>query len=168
MPPAGVYLLNDLLTSRAVKAIRSPHTFRVLLEFYRRRTFHKPKNTRGKRAAATIMNNGEITLPYRYAKIKMGIPQTTFSRCLDELVNLGFLDVSEPANGLHKMPTKWTICERWKRYGQADFVSVERQHLKPPALPAALKGQAFGNAKKKNIVTINGNKTGEIVTTDGQ
>ena len=148
-PPAGVYLENDLLKAPAVKAIRSAHSFRVLLEFYRRRVIHKRKDRKGGRAGAVVMNNGEITLPYRYAIEKMGIPQTTFSRCLDELVKLGFLDVAEPANGLHKMPTKWTLSERWKRYGQADFVSVERKHLKPPALPAAPKGQAFGNAQKE-------------------
>lgn len=115
-PPAGVYLENELLQSRAARAIRSAHSFRVLLEFYRRRKIHRIKDRKGKHSGPVITNNGEIVLPYRYAKERMDIPQTTFSRCLDELVTLGFLDVSEIANGLHKMPTKWTISDRWRRY----------------------------------------------------
>lgn len=167
-PPAGVYLENELLKSPAYNAIRSPHSFRVLLEFYRRRVIHKRKDHRGKRADSVIMNNGQITLPYRYAIEKMGISQTTFSRCLDELVELGFLDVSEPANGLHKMPTKWTLSERWRRYGQADFISARRERLKPPALPAAPKGRAFGKGEKEKHSYHQRNKKKGIVTIDGQ
>ena len=165
MSPGGAYFENDLLTSAALKAIKSPHSLRVLLEFYRRRRIRKPT---GKHSRWVIVNNGEIVLPYRYAKEKMGIAQTTFSRCLDELVRLGFLDVSEMANGLHKMPTKWAICDRWQRYGQAVFQTVTRQRLKPPALAAAPKGRAFGNGSKKNVVTTSGAQKSGEVTTDGQ
>jgi hypothetical protein len=132
MPPGGVYLEKEFLQSPAVKAIKSAHSFRVLLEFYRRRQIHKPKDRRNKHSNPIVLNNGKIELPYRYAKERMKIPQTTFSRCLDEMVNLGFLDLAELSCGLHRQPTKWTISDRWKKYGQPDFESVQRERIIPP------------------------------------
>ncbi|MBN2512716.1 MAG: hypothetical protein JXB18_07245 [Sedimentisphaerales bacterium] len=58
--------------------------------------------------------------------------QATFSRCLTELVDLGFLDIAEPSSGLHRQPTKWSLPDRWKLYGQPDFVHVKRQAIIPP------------------------------------
>ena len=131
-PPAGIYLENDLLKAPAVIAIRSAHSFRVLLEFYRRRVIHKRKDHRGKRAGAVIMNNGELVLTFKEAKARLGISQATYSRCLSELVELGFLDIAELSSGLHRQATKWSISDRWRRYGQDDFQRVKRTPLTPP------------------------------------
>lgn len=143
MPPAGVYLENELLQSQAVKEIKSAKTFKVLLEFYRRRIMRKPKDRRCKHSKAVILNNGEIVLRYSDAKKLLGIPQTTYSRCLTELVELGFLDIAEMACGLHRQPTKFSISERWKKYGTPDFDNVKRERIKPP----------FAQPKKKPVTT---------------
>lgn len=132
MTPGGIYLENDFLQSPAVKAIKSPHTFRVLLEFYRRRKMKRPKDPRSKHSRAIIMNNGEIEFHYRDAIKRMNLSQTTFSRCLNELVELGFIDIAEFACGLLRQATKYSISDRWKWYGQPDFVSVKREHITPP------------------------------------
>lgn len=132
MPPAGVYLENDLLESSAFKAIKSPHTFRVFLEFCRRRKIYKPKDRQGKHSKAIIVNNGEIVFTYEDATRRLKMSQATFSRCLTELVDLGFLDIAEPSSGLHRQPTKWSLPDRWKLYGQPDFVHVKRQAIIPP------------------------------------
>lgn len=133
-PLAGVYLENDLLTGQAARAIKSAHSFRVLLEFYRRRKIHKPKNRQGKRAGAVITNNGEIELTYRDAMRRLDISQATFSRCLTELITLGFLDIAELSCGLHRQPTKYAISDRWRRYGGDDFKRIDRAVIKPPYL----------------------------------
>jgi len=141
------------MQSAAFKAIKSANTMRVLMEFYRRRVFHRRKNN-----TPLIMNNGQIELPYKYAIEKMDIPQTTFSRCLDELVELGFLDIAEQANGLHRRATKWHLSDRWKAYNSDEFRPVRRQHIKPPHGKKGTRGQAFGNSQKKIPVTMNGIK----------
>ena len=130
--PKGVFLENDLITSPAWKAIRSQKTFLVLIEFYRRRKMSKSKDRKGCPGTPTILNNGELILTYKEAKARLGIPQATYSRCLTELVSLGFLDVAEPSCGLHRQATKWTISKRWKKYGQADFKIVDRERITPP------------------------------------
>jgi len=142
MPPSGVYLENDLLKSTALEAIKSANTLRVLLEFLRRRKIFKPKKT-AQRREALIMNNGEIVFTYRDAMKRLNISQATFSRCLSELVELGFLDIAELSSGLHRQPTKWTISDRWKAYGTPDFVKIERTIIKPP----------FARKKKRPVIT---------------
>lgn len=130
--PHGIYLENDLLQSPAFLAIKSIHSVRVLLEFYRRRKIYKSKNRRGKHDRPMIINNGKIELTYRYVKENLGIPQTTFSRCLSEVVGLGFIDIAEFSCGLRKQPTRFSISDRWKQYGQVDFVFAKRERIKPP------------------------------------
>ncbi|RKY04224.1 MAG: hypothetical protein DRP56_10320 [Planctomycetota bacterium] len=132
MSPRGIFLENEFLQSAAFIAIRSKHAIRVLLEFYRRRKIHKPKGHRGKRDRPVIVNNGEIELRYRDAIKRLNISQATFSRCLTELVELGFLDIAVVSCGLHRQATKWTISERWKAYGTPDFKIVKRVPIKPP------------------------------------
>lgn len=146
--PHGIYLENDLLQSPAFKEVKSAHSIRVLLEFYRRRKIYKPKNRRGKHDRPMITNNGEIVLTYRDAARRLGISQATFSRCLTELVGLGFLDVAEPSCGLHRQPTKWSISERWRRYGQPDFRIIKRERIIPP----------FAKEKKISVITNGGQK----------
>lgn len=150
MPPRGIYLENEFLQSRAFKAIRRANSFRVLLEFYRRRKIQKPKDRRGKHSRPIIVNNGEIELRYRDAIKRLGFSQATFSRCLTELVKLGFIDVAEPSCGLQKQPTKFSISDRWRAYGTPDFKPVERVPNKPP----------FVRKRKKQLSGMN-TKTGE-------
>jgi len=128
----GVYLPKDLLHSKAFKAIKSAHTIRVLMEFYLRRRMSKPKSRDGKNSLPVIVNNGDIVLDYKYLMDHRGMSQTTISRCFTELVNLGFVDVAEIANGLHRQPTKWAISERWRKYGTPNFRATERPVITPP------------------------------------
>ena len=162
--PKGTFLENDMITSTAFKAIDSPNSMRVLIEFYRRRVFHKRKGHH----KPMLMNNGEIELKFDYAIEQMGIAQTTFGRCLDELVELGFLDVAELSCGLHKMPTKWSLSERWRKYGAEDFIKIKRKKLKPPHGKKGTKGKPFGRGVKKNTVTMKGIENDLTATMRGQ
>lgn len=128
----GVYLPKDLLHSKAFGAIRSAHTIRVLTEFYLRRQMSKPKSRDGKNSLPVIVNNGQIELKYNYLIEERGMKQTTITRCFTELVKLGFVDVAEMSNGLHRIPTKWWISNRWQNYGTPDFRAVQRPVITPP------------------------------------
>lgn len=126
----GIFLTLELLRSTAFLSLKSANSIRVLLEFYRRRKMSKT-GRKGKQVW-TIVNNGEIVFTYTDAKKSLGIPQTTFSRCISELVYLGFIDISVPADGLHRVATKYAISSRWRDYGKESFQKTERKPQKPP------------------------------------
>lgn len=153
----GVFLETDVFTSKAFRSIKTEKTIFVLLEFLRRRRIHKQKDRRGKFSSLIITNNGQIELPYRYVMKEMGIKQTTYSRCLDELVSLGFIEIAEMACGLQRIPTKFRISGRWKKYGQPDFVEIRRDRIKPP----------FALKKKFQLPPLV-SEDFETVTADGQ
>lgn len=132
MSKNGTYLEYYFLNSDAFKAIRSAHTLRVLIEFYRRRRIHKYSDHKGGRTQTVITNNGEIEFRYDDAIKRLKLSQTTFSRALDELVKLGFIDVTEMSCGLHRQATKYAISERYLKYGTPDFKEIDRDRITPP------------------------------------
>ncbi len=151
----GVFLEEEFIRSPAFEALwkKSPAAVRVLLEFYRRRQIVKQKNRRGRHCEKQIVNNGNIELPYSYAIKHLRISQATYSRCLDVLVHLGFLDIAEESCGLMRQPTKWYISERWKKYGQADFQEVKRPKRIPP-FAKVKKNQLSSMITTRGAITI--------------
>jgi hypothetical protein len=95
-------------------------------------------------------NKGEIIFTYDEAEKKMGLTRPRFQRCLDALVELGFIDITHHGNGLRGDCSKYDISERWREYGKPEFVEMRR--------PKGSKGFGF---KSKN----KGNKT-ELSYTD--
>jgi hypothetical protein len=73
-----------------------------------------------------ILNNGEIEFTYAEAKRKYGITAGRFRRTIDELVEKGFLDISETGMGLYKMATHYAISDRWRWWGTESFKSAKR------------------------------------------
>ena len=124
-----IVIEEEMLKSKAFNAIRSVNSIRVLFEFYRRRVMGR-QGRKGKEHWV-IQNNGDIIFTYQEALKRLGIKQTTFSRCLSELVRLGFIDIAQRSCGLHRQPTKYAISERWKKYGQPDFEMINRDRRFP-------------------------------------
>jgi len=96
------------------------------------------KNTSTKRRGyknMIITNNGQIIFTYAEAK-ELGIKSTqTFHKVIRELVeDKGFISISEPGNWYERKPTKFSIVERWKRYGTAEY---EKEPV-PRGLPKGL------------------------------
>jgi hypothetical protein len=134
--PKGIYLTEELIKSPAYREIGTPADARLVLAlFYLRRRIKKieviDKETGHKFLKPEVVNNGQIVFTYREAKEKYGIPQTTFSRCLDKLVEVGFLDVAEAPDRINGTPTKWYISDRWRYYGTEWFQKVEHQKTIP-------------------------------------
>jgi hypothetical protein len=92
-----------------------------------------------------ITNNGEIIFTYGEAK-ELGIKSPdTFFKVIRELVeDKGFIDVAESGHWYEKKPTKYSISQRWKRYGTSDYEKVEI----PRALP---KGKGFQKTKLATV-----------------
>lgn len=137
--PKGIYLTEELIKSPAYREIGTPADARLVLAlFYLRRRIKKieviDKETGHKFLKPEVINNGQIVFTYREAKEKYGLSQATFSRCLDKLVEVGFLDVAETSTGIDKTPAKWSISDRWKYYGTQWFQPASRQKVVPTSV----------------------------------
>jgi DNA-binding PadR family transcriptional regulator len=73
-----------------------------------------------------ILNNGEIEFTYKEAEQQYGITRGRFVRAIDELIEKGFLDITEPGGGVHKLKTLYAISERWRDYGTSAFQKARR------------------------------------------
>lgn len=76
-----------------------------------------------------IANNGNIQYTYNEAKNK-GIPYASFQRAIDELIEKGFLSVTNTGMGMYKGCTTYSIDDRWKLYGKPEFKIRKRPKQK--------------------------------------
>ena len=123
-PQPGVYLEGDLLQSEAFSDL-SKTEIRVLLRFYQKRQFGKKKG----RTQRPLLNNGEIVFTYAEAE-EMSIPGSTFTRAIDGLIESGLIDIASSGQGMYRSATKYSISERWRKYGTDQFVTRVRSRKK--------------------------------------
>ena len=98
----------------------------ILFEFLYRRKVAQVPTEAGSRKKWIISNNGKIIFTYDEAKNRFGIPRSTFRRAIDQLVNLGFIDITHHGGGMMKDASKYAISERWKEYGKKEFLKKSR------------------------------------------
>lgn len=100
-----------------------------------------------------ILNNGEIVYPFSEAE-KRGIPQATFNRNRDILVERGFIDVTHAGSGGKKGDmTTYAISDRWKKWGKDTFKTAVR----PKDLRKGIGWAAYHH--KKNIAIAGDTRT---------
>lgn len=75
-------------------------------------------------------NNGTYVLTYRTAKEKHGIPEVTFTRAIDLLIELGMIDIIKHGSGTARTETVYGISERWRKFGTPKFMRVARVKVK--------------------------------------
>ena len=125
----NVSIDSNLFRSDAWISLKGKWTSKVLMEFYCRRQMQKV-NKKSKRWE--IINNGEIVFPYRDAQKRFknengnSISTSTFARALDELVEKGFIDIKYSGGGMEGDISKYSISDRWKKYGTPEFVKKSR------------------------------------------
>ena len=64
-----------------------------------------------------------------YAEIqkRFGLARSTIRNSIDQLVKLGFVDISHHGGGMLKDCSKYGISERWKDYGKDVFIEKSRK-----------------------------------------
>ncbi len=119
----GFFIDYELYRSNAFKDLK-PISVWVLLEFFTKRQLKK--NSSG---CWACINNGKIIFPYREAKNKLGLHSAQFTRAIDNLMEVGFIDLTHSGNGSgsQKDPSLYAISERWRKYGTSDFEKHERE-----------------------------------------
>jgi hypothetical protein len=118
---------SEVITSRAWLSLTgiAPQVYALFL--LRRRMEKQGRRGHEKWVCA---NNGEIIFTYREAETKYQISQPRFLRAIDNLVKLGFIDISSPGKAVAKVPTKYAISERWRDYGKPSFKKAGREKVK--------------------------------------
>ena len=133
----------SIIESDAYRDLSGKAAMTVLIRFhqkaYRKRTSKRRRGVKD----MIITNNGEIIFTYAEAN-ELGIKSSqTFHRVIRELVeDKGFISISEPGNWYERKPTKFSIVERWKRYGTQKY----EKELVPRGLPMGLGFQKEQNS----------------------
>ena len=121
-----------LIESNAFLNLSGKAALVCLIRFHQKA--YKKRQSRKKRGMKdlVITNNGEIVFTYAEAR-ELGIKSTdTFHRVIRELVEgKGFIDIAEFGNWYEKKPTKFSISERWKKYGTIDYERTEIPRILP-------------------------------------
>lgn len=132
VPPRGqkdltTVMDNSLLFSNAFWSLRSATAVRVYLTFLTKRSMKKVQARPGRRDKEwRCLNNGEIEFCYGEAG-GYGIDGRSFCKAIDELIRVGLIDITSQGSGLHKDKSKYSISERWKKYGTPEFEVRVRQ-----------------------------------------
>lgn len=135
----------------------------------RRRQMEKRGRT-GKESWS-VSNNGAIVFTYAEAERKFGLTRARFSRALNQLIELGFINIAHHGGGLMGDCTLYSISDRWRHYGTDQFVFKSRpkdtrklgftednweertgKKRKPPSKPS----NSFDTCLSNKIVTLNG------------
>ena len=77
-----------------------------------------------------IVNNGEIELPYLYVQKRYKIPESTYSRAIQALEEVGFVDV-EKVPGRHGLKNVFTFVDRWKEFGTNEYQPPAKRSRTP-------------------------------------
>ena len=142
----GMFIPRRMHRNPAFRKLNPSSTF-VLFEFlYRRKVTQVPTKV-GRGKEWIISNNGEIFFTYDEAENNFGIPRSTFRRAIDQLVDLGFIDIIHHGGGMMKDASKYAISERWEEYGKKEFLKITR--------PKDTRGLGFTKANWKKTAGKN-------------
>lgn len=123
----AMYVAKSLVRSPAWWSLGET-ACKVLMIFLTKRQFEELKVDAkpGKREKAwLIKNNGTIIFTCSEAE-RYGITRGRFVRAIDQLIEVGFLDISHSGFGLHRDATLYSLSQRWKFYKTPDFVQAQR------------------------------------------
>jgi hypothetical protein len=110
-------LTSDLIESDAFLKLSGKAAMLCLIRFHQKAYKKNIKRKSGGQKEPIITNNGEIIFTYSEARW-LGIKTNRhFSLVVKELMEKGFIDISEPGNWYMKQPTKYSISYRWRKWG---------------------------------------------------
>jgi hypothetical protein len=114
-----IYVERALLDSKAYRKLKKTRSVPVLLDFLGKRQMKHIG--RGGKKKWTCVNNGKIEFPYNEAE-KKGYSRRQFNESKRELVEHGFIDVSDEGGVYDGNTAKYSISERWRKFGTPEFI----------------------------------------------
>jgi hypothetical protein len=122
----GAYCLRDMWASEAYRVLTRIE-IDVLNIFMLKRQIRKVKGKRkgNRKPEYEILNANKISFLYSEATA-YGINKNSFTRSLDHLLFLGFIDITHTSKGNHD-PTLFGLSERWRLYGTSCHIPAYRE-----------------------------------------
>ena len=122
------WLTSDLIESDAFLKLSGKAAMLCLIRFHQKAYKKNIKRKSGGHKEPIITNNGEIIFTYSEARW-LGIKTNRhFSLVVKELMEKGFIDISEPGNWYMKQPTKYSISYRWRKWGTDQYEPPKQKH----------------------------------------
>jgi hypothetical protein len=123
-----LYIERQMYLSKAWQELvkRTRHGTTALLIFHHKKRVDPKKGRSGRSTQYEIKNQGEITFSYGEATKYLNVSKTTFSRILDALIELGFIDLAHTGGQGKQDHSLYGISQRWKTYGTNEFISKSR------------------------------------------
>ena len=121
----GCYIEPDILHSKAYASLSRKHSIRVLTYFLSKQIRLRKRGKPKRKKEYFTANQGRITFSYAEAASK-GIGSYGFRDALDELIEKGFIDITHSGGAYEMDVSRYAISDRYKKYGQHDFIKVER------------------------------------------
>ena len=114
---------THLLTCPAYLSLKgiAPHMLGI---FWTKRQWTKSSGKKRKKRY-TLVNNGKIIFTYDEAKT-YGFSYQRFSKGISELIEKGFLDITELGGGTGGTPTKFMLSTRYTTWGTPEFEQHDR------------------------------------------
>ncbi len=141
-----VLLPWDLLESNAFLELKGAKSIRVLIRFYQKRRWAKVR-----RRIEYISESMAFT--YSEAQ-ELGIGPSRFHEIIPELHRLGFIDIEHQGGGLMKDYSRYSISNRWRKYGTPDFEHKEKPRSVRPGRDIRTLKQRKTQAAGTDLVTV--------------
>ena len=168
-----VYVERALIYSQAFRELTGAGKDIVLIFLSKRQM---GKQGRRGREQWIVQNNGQIIFTYDEAT-GYGITRRRFQHGIDQAIEKGFIDIEhhglgvvmEGENAGSKDPTRYSISERWRKYGTDGFIPASRDKRKVGfclaqrrhRAPKKIKPRHAGVSRTRHAgVSRNGNKQG--------
>jgi len=119
-----VYVSWKILESKAFEKL-SATAIRVLLRFLQKRTWSKIK-VKGKNTV--VFDNSGLVFTYAEAEA-LGISRSQFHTVLKRLYEVGFIDIEHQGGGIARDYSRYSLSNRWEKFGTADFKPVEKRRV---------------------------------------
>jgi len=151
-----MFVERTLIESIAFRELKTPAAYVVLFRLLSKCQWEKAQARPGTRDKCwLIANNGRIQFSYTEAN-RIGITDKMFTRAVDELVRVGFIDIEHTGYGLRRDRTLYSVSSRWKAFGTEAFEIKSRPR----------RGQKIGfqqgnrhggnNTRKKKTTALEG------------
>lgn len=119
----GTWVTREVVVSKPFAGL-SARAMRVYLLFLFRRKMGK-HGRRGKERW-TCLNNGELVFPYREAERDHRMAKKTFSKALDDLIEVGLLEIASHGGSARGDVSRYSLSERWRKFDTTEFEVRER------------------------------------------
>ena len=127
-----MFVSRSAITSPAFLSLKTAAACQVYLIFLNKCAWKKMQGKRKRKDSFVLVNQNEIQFSYKEAENKWRIKPGRFTRAIDQLVEVGLIDIAKSGYGLKKDVTLYGISERWQQYGTPEFVHKKRSKRRQP------------------------------------